>query len=217
MGDIQQPIVNRPSKLQRFASPPKHTKKEPGKVAMAFGYLVVFAVIIGVIVGIVALTSGGAKKTTVQTPTISLTTLNAQSVTVLTPILTDFEQQMSQGQSYATESNAGVVSSNFHAWETAEQGKENVSNNKEQVEAYNKVANAYYNAHQTAPDTLSDWDTDAGDLPGDITQWANAEELVADDNVTGSSSLSSDQQSAITTLQQYQSDLAKAKADLAQL
>jgi hypothetical protein len=206
----------------------KSGKKPPGKIAMAFGYIVVFGIIIVVIVVIVSLLSGSSKKaktvsiksspkTTVQAPTVPLATLNTQSVTILTPVLTDFEQQMSQGQSYAVESNAGDVSSDFHTWETAEQDKENVSNNTEQVDAYNKADNAYYNAHQTAPDALSNWDTDAGNLPGDITEWANAEEVVADDNVTGSSSLSTDQQTATTAMQTYQADLTKAKADLTQL
>ncbi len=208
--------------------PIKAGKKPPGKVAMTFGYLVVFGIIIVVIVVIVSLFSGSSKKTktvsiksttksAVQASTVPLATLNAQSVTTLTPVLADFEQQMSQGQSYAAESNAGDVSSDFHTWETAEQDKENVSNNTEQVDAYNKADNAYYNAHQTAPDALNNWDTDAGNLPGDITEWANAEEVVADDDVTGSSSLSTDQQTATTAMQTYQTDLTKAKADLAQL
>lgn len=160
----------------------------------------------------VTATSSGA-----PSPSVSVATLNSQSVTILTPVLTDFENQMTTGQADAQQSNAGDVSSAFHAWETNEQDKQNVSNNNEVTNAYNKADNAYYSAHQTAPDALSNWNSDAGNLPGDITKWANAEELVAQDNVTGSSSLSSNQQTAATDLQTYNSDLAKAKADLAQL
>lgn len=155
--------------------------------------------------------------TNAQAPTESLAALNAQSVPILTPVLTDFEQQMSQGQTDAQQSNAGDVSSNYHTWETNEQDKQNVANNNEATNAYNKASNAYYNAHQTEPEALSNWDSDAGNLPGDITEWANAEEMVAQDKVTGSSSLSSDQQAAATDLQNYQTDLSKAQADLKQL
>lgn len=155
--------------------------------------------------------------TATQIPTESIATLNTQSVAILSPVLTDFEQQMSQGQADADQSNAGDVSSAFHTWETAEQDKENVTNNDETTTAYNNADNAYYNAHQTAPNALSNWDSDAGDLPGDITEWANAEELVAEDNVTGSSSLSSDQQQASGDLQQYKTDLAAAETDISQL
>ncbi len=152
-----------------------------------------------------------------QTPTASIASLNAQAVPILTPVLTDFENQMSTGQADATQSNAGDVNSAFHTWETNEQGKQDVANGKEQIDAYNKADNAYYNAHQAAPTALDSWSSDAGNLPGDISTWANAEEMVAEDQVTGSSSLSSDQQTAASALQQYQSDLAKTKADLAQL
>ena len=161
-------------------------------------------------------TTQTATKTT-QTPTVSLATLNAQSVSDLTPVLTDFEQQMATGQADAQQNNAGDVNSAFHAWETNEQDKQNVANNHEYSTAYNKADNAYYNAHQTAPAALDNWDNDAGNLPGDISGWANAEEVVADDQAATGSVSTSDQQSANTALQQYKSDLAKAKADLAQL
>lgn len=152
-----------------------------------------------------------------QTPTVSIATLNAQAVPILTPVLADFEQQMSQGQADATQSDAGDVSSAFHVWEQNETDKQNVTNGKEEVTAYNKADNAYYDAHQSAPTALNNWSSDAGNLPGDMSEWANAEEMVAEDQVTGSSSLSSDQKTAANDLQTYNNDLAKAKADLAQL
>jgi hypothetical protein len=152
-----------------------------------------------------------------QAPTKSIATLDGQSVTILTPVLNDFMQQMSQGQADAAESNAGDVSSDFHAWETAEQDKENITNNNEEVTAYNKADNAYYDAHQNEPTALSSWDNDAGNLPGDISDWANAEEVVVDDQASSGSIAPSDQQTANSDMQQYKTDLANAQADLAQL
>src|SRR5665213_1291081 len=204
-----QPTQTKPANPQRFAPSTKPAKKPPGKVGTAFGFLIIIGVIALVIWGIVAIFSGNSKPHTsstvssvkstakpakVQAPTVSLATLNAQAVPIITPVLTDFEQQMTQGQADAAESNAGDVSSAFHTWETAEGDKENVANGNEEVTAYNKADNAYFNAHQAEPTALSNWSDDAGNVYGDITTWANAEQVVAVDNVTGSSSLSTDQQ-----------------------
>ncbi len=52
--------------------------------------------------------------TTSTQPTESLASLNAQAVADFNPILSDLTQQMSQGQSYATQSNAANASSTFH-------------------------------------------------------------------------------------------------------
>ncbi len=156
-------------------------------------------------------------KAATTAPKPSLATLNAEVVPILTPVLSDFSQQMAQGEADATQSNAGTVSSAFHAWEENEQDKQNVANGQEEHNAYLKADKIYYAAHRSDPDALSNWDGDAGAVPGDITEWANAEELVAQDGVTGSSSLSTDQQAATTDMQTYQSDLAKAKADIAGL
>jgi hypothetical protein len=128
--------------------------------------------------------------TTSQAPTESIATLNAQAVALFNPVLTDFEQQMSQGQADAAQSNAASVSSSWHSWETDEQDSKNVSNNNEVTTAYNKADNAYFNAHQTAPAALDNWDTDAGDIPGDISNWANDEQLVIGDELFGNSSTS---------------------------
>ncbi len=124
---------------------------------------------------------------------------------------------MATGQADAQQSNAGNVNSAFHTWETNESDKQNVANNNEVTKAFNTADNAYYAAHQTAPNALNNWDNDAGNLPGDISGWASAEQTVLGDEVMGSSSLSNDQKAASTALQQYQSDLAKAKADIQQL
>ncbi len=202
----------------------KSTKTKPFKIAGTIGVILLTLIVFGAMLTKTPVTPNSkatqltaTNTAPTQTPTVSIASLNAQAVPILTPVLTAFESQMAIGQSDARQSNAGDVSSAFHVWETSEQDKQNVANSNEQVTAYNKADNAYYNAHQTAPTALSNWDTDAGNLPGDITQWANAEEMVAEDQVTGSSSLSSDQQTANTDLQQYQSDLAKAKADINQL
>lgn len=207
------------------------TKKEPGKIAMAFGYLVVFGIIALVIWGAVALFSGHkspAKASTVSktiaktttkpaaTTTASLATLNADAVADFNPVITDLSGQMTKGQSYATQSDAINASSSFHTWEQAEQDSQNVTNNKEVTTAYNKAANAYYDAHQTAPAAIDSWDTDMGAVVSDITQWSDAEWLLFGQQASGS--VTSDQQQAVkTALQQYQSDLAKAQADVAQL
>jgi len=152
-----------------------------------------------------------------QTTTDSIATLNAQAVALFNPVISNLEQQMSQGEADAAQSNAGDVSSAFHSWETAEQDKQNVTNNNYVTQAYNNADNAYYCANQTAPDALANLDNDAGNLPGDITTWANDEEMVEGDEVMGSSSLSTDQQTANTDMQQYQTDLAKAQTDISQL
>ena len=160
----------------------------------------------------IASSSPAAPKTTV-----SISSLNAQAVSLFNPVLADLEQQMATGQADAQQSNAGNVNSAFHTWETNESDKQNVANNNEVTKAFNTADNAYYAAHQTAPNALNNWDNDAGNLPGDISGWASAEQTVLGDEVMGSSSLSSDQKAATTALQQYQSDLAKAKADIQQL
>lgn len=225
-------IINYPRK--EVIMNPKTPKKETSKLGTVFGLLIIFGVIALVIWGAMAL-FGGHKtpthkvaavsktitKTTAKpiatTPTVSMATLNAEAVPILTPVLADFQSQMATGQADAQLSNAGDINSAFHVWETNEGDKQNVANNKEYSNAYNKADNNYYNANQTAPAALNNWDSDAGNLPGDITQWADAEETVAQDHVTGSSSLASDQQTAATDLQNYQTDLSKAQADLEQL
>lgn len=226
MDNPVKPVLGQQQQVQ--SNKQKSNKKEPGKVATTFGFLIILGVIILVIWGIVAAFSShktpkkstvasAVTKQTTQKPTESLAALNAQAVSLFNPVMADLEQQMAIGQADAQESNAGNVNSAFHAWETNESDKQNVANNNEVTKAYNSADNAYYSAHQTAPNALNNWDNDAGNLPGDISGWANAEQTVLGDEVMGSSSLSSDQKAATTALQQYQSDLAKAKADIQQL
>jgi hypothetical protein len=206
-----------------------------GKLAGSVG-IVVLAII--VIVAIASATKQGANSTnnvasttpkpvapksvvkaqpkTAATATV-IAKLNRASVPVLSPVLTDFEGQMANGQSYATQPNAADANSAYHKWALNEEDAENVSNNKEQVAAYNKADNMYYDAHVTAPNALSSWDTDAGDIPGDMSNWADAEYSVLVDQMLNSNSLSSDQATAKTDLANYQTDLAKAQVDIQKL
>jgi len=151
-----------------------------------------------------------------QTPTASIASLNAQTVPILTPVITDYEQLMAQGQSYAQQPNAGDASSAFHSWYNQVTDTQNVADGKVAVNAYNKADNMYYNAHQSAPDALNNWDSDAGNVFSDISSWAYDEWSVLVDQVT-SSPTSSGQQTVNQDMQHYQSDLAKAKADINQL
>ena len=226
MDNPVKPVLGQPQQAQ--SNKQKSNKKEPGKVATIFGFLIILGVIVLVIWGIVAAFSShktpkkstvasAVTKQTTQKPTESLAALNAQAVSLFNPVMADLEQQMATGQADAQQSNAGNVNSAFHAWETNESDKQNVANNNEVTKAFNTADNAYYAAHQTAPNALNNWDNDAGNLPGDISGWASAEQTVLGDEVMGSSSLSSDQKAATTALQQYQSDLVKAKADIQQL
>ena len=226
MDNPVKPVLGQPQQAQ--SNKQKSNKKEPGKVATIFGFLIILGVIVLVIWGIVAAfgshnspkkstVASAVSKQTTQQPTESLAALNAQAVSLFNPVMADLEQQMATGQADAQQSNAGNVNSAFHAWETNESDKQNVANNNEVTKAFNTADNAYYAAHQTAPNALNNWDNDAGNLPGDISGWASAEQTVLGDEVMGSSSLSSDQKAATTALQQYQSDLVKAKADIQQL
>lgn len=227
MDNPVKPAMGQPQQMQQ--NKPKPNKKQPGKIAMTFGYIAVFGIVALVIWGIVAAFSGHkapqkssttastVSKQTSQKPTESIASLNAKAVALFNPVMADLEQQMTTGQADAQQNNAGNVNSAFHTWETNETDKQNVTNNSEVTKAYNTADNAYYNAHQTAPNALNNWDNDAGNLPGDISTWASAEQVVVGDQVTGSSTLSSDLKTAANDLQQYQNDLAKAKADTQQL
>ena len=162
-------------------------------------------------------TTPAPTKSSPQTPAVSMDTLNAEAVAAFTPELTDLTNQMAQGQSLANQPDASTIGGAFNNWSQSEQHDQNVKNNKNVTAAYNKADNAYYNAHQTAPDAVNNWNSDAGLVVSDITQWANAEETVFADQVSGDPSLSNDQQTANTDYQQYQSDLAKSQADIKQL
>jgi hypothetical protein len=163
-------------------------------------------------------TQPAAQTTKPATPaqTVSLDTLNANAVAALTPALTDLSGQMATGQSDASQVGASDYGSDFNKWSQNEKDSHNVTNNKNITTAYNKADNAYYSAKQTAPSALDDWDTDAGNVVSDITQWADDQEAVFGDKVSGTDS-SSDQQTLNTEYQQYQSDMAKAQADITAL
>lgn len=162
-------------------------------------------------------TTPAPTKPATQTPAVSMDTLNAAAVAAFTPELTDLSNQMAQGQSLSQQPDATTIGGAFNNWSQSEQHDQNVKNNKNVTDAFNKAANAYYNAHQTAPSALDSWNTDAGAMVDDITQWADAEETVFADQVSGDPALSSDQQTANNDYQQFQSDLAKAQADIKQL
>ena len=152
-----------------------------------------------------------------QTPTASIASLNAQAVPILTPVLTNYEQLMAQGQSYAKLANVSSASSSFHNWYNQVTISQNVSDSKEVITAFNKADNLYYDAHQTAPAALNNWgNSDAGNVFNDIDNWANDEWSVLVDQATNSPT-TADQQKVNTDLQSYQSDLTKAKADISQL
>lgn len=152
-----------------------------------------------------------------QTPTASIASLNAQAVPILNPVLTNYEQLMAQGQSYAKLANASSTSSSFHNWYNQVTSSQNPSDSKEVITAFNKADNLYYDAHQTAPAALNNWgNSDAGNVFNDIDNWANDEWSVLVDQATNSPT-TADQQKVNTDLQSYQSDLTKAKADISQL
>lgn len=152
-----------------------------------------------------------------QKPTVSMDTLNAGAVAVFTPELTDLSNQMAQGQSLTNKPDTCTIGGAFNNWSQAEQHDQNVKNNENVTDAFNKADNAYFNAHQKAPSVLDDWNTDAGAVVTDITKWADAQQTVCADQVGGDPALSGDQQTAVSDYQQYQSDLAKAQADIKQL
>jgi energy-coupling factor transporter transmembrane protein EcfT len=157
-----------------------------------------------------------APKPATQTPAVSMSTLNAGAVAVFTPELTDLSNQMTTGQTDASQVGASDYGSSFNTWSQNEKDSQNVTNNNNVTKAYNTADNAYYNAHQTAPSALDSWNTDAGDVVSDITKWADAQETVFGDQVSGTDP-SSDQQTVKTDYQQYQTDLAMAQADVRQL
>lgn len=152
-----------------------------------------------------------------QKPAVSLDTLRAGAVAAFTPELTDLSNQMAQGQSLTNQSDTCTIGGAFNNWSQSEQHDQNVKNNDNVTAAYNKADNAYYDAHQTAPDALNNWDSDTGNVVSDITQWADAEETVCADQVSGDPALSSDQQTADKDYKQFQSDMAKAQADIKQI
>lgn len=161
--------------------------------------------------------SASAAKPTTQQPTVSLDTLNAGAVAVFTPELTDLSNQMAQGQSLTNKPDTCTIGGSFNNWSQSEQHDQNVKNNENVTDAFNKADNAYFNAHQKAPSVLDDWNTDAGAVVTDITKWADAQQTVCADQVGGDPALSGDQQTASNDYQQYQTDLAKAQADIKQM
>jgi hypothetical protein len=154
---------------------------------------------------------------TQQKSTVSLGTLNSEAVAALSPELTDLSSQMATGQADASQDGASDYGSSFNTWSQNEKDSQNVTNNKNVTKAYNTADNAYYNAHQTAPAALDSWNTDTGAVVSDITQWADAQETVFADQAGGDPSQSNDQQTVNTDYQQFQSDLAKAQADIQQI
>lgn len=153
--------------------------------------------------------------TTSQKSIADVASLNAEVVPILNPVLSDLSNQMTQGESYATQPKAANYNSAFANWKNEEVDKQNVANNNEEHGAYLKADRIYYDAHQGDSAGLTNWDSDAGNLPGDISTWASDEWLVLVDQLMGSPT-SNDQQSVNKDLSQYQTDLAKARADLAQ-
>lgn len=77
-----------PTSPQRFAPPTKPAKKPPGKVASAFGFLIIIGVIALVIWGIVAIFSGHSKphtSSTVKTATKTTTPATTSTPKTTTP------------------------------------------------------------------------------------------------------------------------------------
>lgn len=160
-------------------------------------------------------TSGAPQAATPQ-PTASVSSLNASAVSGFTTELNDLSSQMAEGQSLSQQADASAIGGAFNNWSQSEQHDQNVKNNNNVTAAFNKATNAFYDAHQQSPAALDNWNSDAGNVVSDITQWADAEEAVMGDQVSGTDP-SSDQQTVDSDYQKYQSDMAKAQADIKQL
>jgi len=148
-----------------------------------------------------------------ESPTESLAAVNAQVVSILTTQINSTAQLMTTLQSDASQSNAADSSSAFHQLYT--QVVNGTSYDTEHA-AYVKADNLYGSAYLSAPNALTNWDTDSGQTYTDVSTWTNDEWTLLVDQTTNNPQ-PSDQTTINSDLQAYKSDLAKAQADISQL
>lgn len=152
------------------------------------------------------------KATPATTPTVALATLNAQAVPILTTATMHFTDLFATVQQDSQQSNAANSTSDFaKQWRSFQTTPDN-----SMTTAYNNASNLYFNGHQAAPDAISNWNNDISQVESDITTWTNDQEQLFADQATGNDTTSA-QAKVTTALNAYNSDVAKAKADISQL
>jgi hypothetical protein len=206
---------------------PKTPQQPPGKVAMAFGFLIIIGVIALVIWGITAAFSSGSKPkntsatttkpptvksaATPQAPTATLAELKAQATPILTTATAYFENLYNNTQIEVQLPDAVNADSAFHKQKLTFDS----TPDKTSITAYNKVSNAYYQAHQTQPAALDTWNADSEQLYTDITTLTTDQYFVLVDQQNGGTATTAHTDKVTADQAAYTKDLAATKADIA--
>ena len=188
-----------------------------GIMAIVFGILMVVTTPHAKIVS----NNKPADKPTTTTPTppaastkkLSAADLKVQATKTLTDKVNEYDSLYKAESRAAIEPDAGHYKSTFwHYWDDIE----HTIKYDTYIKAFNDVSNAYYKASLPQPVVLDTWSTDMQSLWNDIQNYTDSEHNVLADQATGGDT-TKDQNNVAAADTKYTSDLAKIKADIAQL
>lgn len=190
---------------------------------MAISYIIVFTVVVGIIWGIVAATTGhkpadkittlkhiAATKQPAAKPTIPLATLNPQAAAILSEATSHYSQLFTQGKADAAQTNPTQPHSAFMAFVASF----TTTNDMTASTAYNSASNLYIAGNQNVPAALDDWNGDIGQVYTDIGQWAQDEDAMLEAQALGKPA---DTTKVAADAQTYQTDLGTAQGDAGRL
>ncbi len=148
-----------------------------------------------------------------QKPAVSVASLNAQAVPLLTKETDSYEQLYNNVVVAANKPDAQNSTSDFHQlWDDIEHTTKYDSS----TAVYNQASNLYFSANQQQPGSIDDWNGDIQQVYSDIVATTDDQFRLFADQVTGNST-DSDQTKFTQDNTAYKSDLAKARADIKQL